>query len=96
MVTGGINDLGFAALCYLALKECVGYFKARKAAPPTKSVPIVCPLIKHKDWDELLQKTRDIHNTTTELVKVLDKLATASTATTLAMVKLSTKLRVPD
>lgn len=95
MVTGGINDLGFAALCYLALKECVGYFKSRKASP-IKPVPIVCPLIKHKDWDELLQKTRDIHNTNTELVKVLDKLANASTATTLAMVKISTKLGVPD
>jgi hypothetical protein len=88
-VTNGINELGFAALCYLALKECLSYFKARKQAPQAT----VCPLINHKDWDELLQKTRDMHNTNTELVKVLEKLAKASDAQTIAMVEISARIQ---
>lgn len=88
-MTPGINELGVAALCYLALKECLVYFKARQK----KSEPVVCPLINHKDWDELLTKTRDMHNTNMELVKVLDKLAKASEAQTLAMVKISARIQ---
>ena len=91
-MTNGINVLGFAALCYLALKECLTYFKGRKATA-TSGTSVVCPLINHKDWDELLSKTRDMHHTNTELVKVLDKLARASEAQTLAMVEISTRIQ---
>jgi hypothetical protein len=89
-VTDGINELGFAALCYLALKECLGYFKSRKK---TDCPPNICPLIDHKDWDELLQKTRDMHHTNTEMVKVLAKLAAAADAQTIAMIEISAKIQ---
>jgi hypothetical protein len=85
----GLNELGFAALCYLALKECLAYFAQRKAKHDHR---VVCPLIDHKDWNELLEKTRDIHHNHVELTKVLDRLANASEHQTRAMIKISSKL----
>ena len=86
-MTPGLNELGIGALCYLALKEVLSYFQNKK-----KPTATMCPMIDHKDWDELLSKTRDIHHNHVELTKVLDRLASASEAQTRAMIKISAKL----